>query len=643
MQEQLELFPLAPRDEGRQKVDWCKGGISSLELSRFKRFSKFEIDFGRLTLLVGTNSSGKTSILQAIRLFFWCIKSCLHKDRDGYVFRKAVIPFSDFHLIPSHTLRELSFRGISPNRRTLGTVLKGTLASGLVLSFRIYASYSTLMVVDPEEQPKTPLSDEEVANIDRPPLYIPGFFGVVTRELLAHDARLEELLNSGHHNEVLRNIILRLKTNKSEGRLQHLVEIMSREFQISAVDLPFSEKTTEFLKAEYSEPGVRIPLDFVSAGSGFLQVLQIMAHALQNPSPILLLDEPDAHMHHALQKSFLGTLRRFANEEDLQVVMASHSETFIRETPLEEIRVVEPTMTRAACLPSTMELQDRLSEHGVWPTQVELTGILRTRRVLILESEEDSVCLDRIGRLLCSDWDSKSKQLQVIYSDGSDDNTVRRLEFVRDILARVIPEGIQIAHMRDRDLLCDEARRSLTTEAVQKRLPLEISDRRNRESILIEPSLMERAVRHRCGQSLPDALVEPKTVENLVVGEILAWCNDNLDEVPVKIQEYNRSWLRRTHEADNLRDGERVIASFIRSSWHEPIGRHEIPWKLVDGKAVLRRVRKRLQEHQVTLPEVAIFDVMTVDDFDACMTNTVKLITNWFEGGVVSGAGKSGA
>ncbi|TFH12524.1 MAG: hypothetical protein E4H02_12980, partial [Lentisphaerales bacterium] len=76
---QLELFHLAPRNEGKPKVDWTKGGLKSLRIQRFKRFRDFRIDFDRLTLLVGTNSSGKTTILKAVRLFFWCVDVCLRK------------------------------------------------------------------------------------------------------------------------------------------------------------------------------------------------------------------------------------------------------------------------------------------------------------------------------------------------------------------------------------------------------------------------------------------------------------------------------------------------------------------------------------------------------------------------------------
>lgn len=632
---QLELFHLAPRNEGKPKIDWTKGGLKSLRIQRFKRFRDFSIDFDRQTLLVGTNNSGKTTVLQAIRLFFWCVDVCLRKEGTRRRFAKAVIPFSDFSLIPAHDLRELAFQGVTPNRRTLGIVLTGTLENGLTLAFRIYASYSTLMVVDPETQPDAPLTDEQVTVIDRSPLYIPGFFGVVSRELLAHDARLEELLNSGHHNEVLRNIILRLKGDTTSH--SRLLGILKDEFHIMGMDLPFSEKTTEFLRAEYSEADVRIPLDFVSAGSGFLQVLQIMAHALQNPSPILLLDEPDAHMHHRLQKSFLKFVRAFADSEDLQIVMASHSETFLREAPLTEIRVIDASWPRAEKFPSAPELQDQLSRAGIWPTQMELAEILRTRRVLIVEGNQDEEIVHKAGRLAHADWEITARLVQIVRSDGSDDATVKRLEYVKDILSRILPDGLHIAHIRDRDLLCDAAVIALRQESKSKKLHLHILEQRNREALLIRPMLIERAVRtHYSPNQLPGKFSEAGTISSLVEEEIWAWCQEEVDNVPVKVQEYNRAWIRRTYDHEDFHKGETQIASFIRTAWQEPINRKDIPWKLLDGKAVLRRVRKRLQADGLILSEDAIVKVMSIEDYGEALKETVDLLTSWcVERGVV--------
>ena len=629
MDGQLSLFHLGPRNEGVSTIDWSKGGIKSLSIERFKRFQKYEIDFGKISLLVGTNSSGKTTILQAVRLFFWCIGKCLVETNGGYILKKAVFPFSDFHLIPAHDIRELSYQGNSPNNKKLrAIIIKGELANGRTLSFKIYTSYSTLMVVDPEPIPEQSLSDMNFIDINRSPLYIPGFFGVVTKELVAHDARLEELLNSGHHNEVLRNIILRLKNE--DVRIERLVKILKDEFEISKLDLPFSDKKTEFLKAEYSERGNRIPLDFVSAGSGFLQVLQIMAHALQNPSPILLLDEPDAHMHHGLQQSFLRVLKQFALEEKLQVIMASHSETFLREMDLCDIRAIDSSVEVASKFTSPMELEDNLSDAGVWPSQLELAEILRTKKVLLLESEEDERSFEALGRIKYKDWDIKRKLIQTVFTEGSNDNAVRRLEFITKILKKTISEDVKIAHVRDRDLMCDEAFIGQKSEAKKKNLPLFITDYRNRETMLVNSSLIFKIIacleKERKGTKVSENEIAK------IIDEIIAeWCEEVEDTLPTKIMDYNMPWIK-TSFPEDIKAGQIPVNKFIRENWHKKIATNGIPKKLIDGKEILKRVRRKVQEkYNLVLHEKLFYEHMKKQDFDSGLDEAVDLVYSWIK------------
>jgi len=623
--QQLDLFHLVPRDEGLSKIVWGEGALETLKLERFKRFESFEINFDQITLLVGSNGSGKTSILQAVRLFFWCIQNCLG---GANTFRKAVIPFSNFDLIPAHELRELAFRGTTPNSRKLGIVVTGTLKGGLVLSFRIYASYRTLMVIDPVEAPKESLSDEQKQRICRSPLYIPGFFGVVTRELFAHDARLEELLNSGHHNEVLRNILLRLKADPA--RFARLVEILKTHFQVTQVGLPFNEKITAYLRAAYSEPGLRIDLDFVSGGSGFLQVLQIMAHALQNPSPILLLDEPDAHMHHSLQRSFLMVMRAFAKEEELQVIMASHSETFLRELPLDEIRVIDPASARASFFPNPLELQSKLQQAGIWPTHLELAEILRTRRVLLVEGSEDQHTLNSLGRKKFSDWDSQMRLVQTIYSQGSDTDTLQRLEFIKRILEELVNGEIRIIYLRDRDLLCDAVVEGMMGKAREKGLVLFVSELRNRETALIKPDRIEQALRAANGDRIPDEFKTEGSIAHAAQIEIQSWCTEEKDKLPTKIYDYNLKWCRSDTDEEVQKQRREQVNHFVRVCWHEPILREEIPWKLIDGKTVLRRIRTMLEGHHLCLSDDRLFDVMKEEDFDQSSRKTVEAVNTWY-------------
>ena len=66
----LPLFQLNPRDAGKAQVDRRLGGLAQLQIRNFKGIKDMSTSFDPITLLVGANNSGKSTILQAIRLVF---------------------------------------------------------------------------------------------------------------------------------------------------------------------------------------------------------------------------------------------------------------------------------------------------------------------------------------------------------------------------------------------------------------------------------------------------------------------------------------------------------------------------------------------------------------------------------------------
>jgi hypothetical protein len=79
------------------------------------------------------------------------------------------------------------------------------------------------------------------------------------------------------------------------------------------------------------------PLDVSTTGSGFHQVILILAFMFARPSSLILLDEPDAHLHVLLQKQLYDILRRLCRERKGQLVIATHSEVLIDNTGPEQI------------------------------------------------------------------------------------------------------------------------------------------------------------------------------------------------------------------------------------------------------------------------------------------------------------------
>ena len=84
------------------------------------------------------------------------------------------------------------------------------------------------------------------------------------------------------------------------------------------------------------KPGTR-EKDLMVEGSGFLQWLSVYALALHKELDVLMLDEPDAHLHPALQGHLIQKLGQLARENDKQALLATHSTTALSETKVDRI------------------------------------------------------------------------------------------------------------------------------------------------------------------------------------------------------------------------------------------------------------------------------------------------------------------
>lgn len=70
--------------------------VESVRIRNFKRFEFLEIDLGRMDCLVGANNTGKTTLLQALALFDFCVRHCLERKNGQLHLRKRTIAPEDF-------------------------------------------------------------------------------------------------------------------------------------------------------------------------------------------------------------------------------------------------------------------------------------------------------------------------------------------------------------------------------------------------------------------------------------------------------------------------------------------------------------------------------------------------------------------
>jgi predicted ATPase len=108
--------------------------------------------------------------------------------------------------------------------------------------------------------------------------------------------------------------------------LRRLNEYVATVHPGITVNVSFDEREDYHISATYSSPGLDNqdrPLE--TAATGLLQVIQIFAYLILFEPKIMLIDEPDAHLHPDKQERLIEILEMAAAETDTQIVLTTHS------------------------------------------------------------------------------------------------------------------------------------------------------------------------------------------------------------------------------------------------------------------------------------------------------------------------------
>ena len=73
--------------------------IKKIEIENFKKFKHLSVELNTLDCLVGANNSGKSTLLQALALFDFCLHQCLSKVNGNPITLKPRVIAEDEFLI----------------------------------------------------------------------------------------------------------------------------------------------------------------------------------------------------------------------------------------------------------------------------------------------------------------------------------------------------------------------------------------------------------------------------------------------------------------------------------------------------------------------------------------------------------------
>ncbi len=319
--------------------------IRLVTLKGFKRFGEVRFTIPGHVVLAGPNNTGKTTLLQAIAVWElgfrkWRELADFNPRRNGY-------SWQDLERLAFSAVAVRSFSLLWRNRQRNNPFEVGLQVDGLplvTLEFRFKAD--GLMQV-------RPVADEAIhsfmwtkSSLQLRTTFIPAMSGLAREERrLADPEAIDDLLAQGRPGEVLRNLLV--IAHQDDVAWRKLNETIGRLFDCEL--LP--PQTGAVLICEYVQRGLPQPprFDIASAGSGFLQVLLLMTLLLTQHrdadagTSILLIDEPDAHLHLILQRSIYGELRSVAATRQAQLFVATHSEMIVNNVEARELYLMYGT------------------------------------------------------------------------------------------------------------------------------------------------------------------------------------------------------------------------------------------------------------------------------------------------------------
>jgi len=252
--------------------------ITKLTLRNFKSIREQTYNFTHFDLLVGTNNSGKSTLLQALAIWQFCIDEFGRAKRRGKRGVQIVLP--NFTALP-------------------------------VPVFNLLWRERTD--------------------------YVPPFSGLEDREERRDDGPLRKQVGKAQPGSVLRNLLLRV-WDKDEQGWRDIQEIVKKWFSVELISPKYLAGVDTQITCEYKQGGKAY--DIIAGGSGFHQTLTLLAFLYGYHPTTILLDEPDAHLHVNLQRNVLDYFRFFnskAQEKNIQFLISTHAEEFIRGVEVNQI------------------------------------------------------------------------------------------------------------------------------------------------------------------------------------------------------------------------------------------------------------------------------------------------------------------
>ena len=413
--------------------------ISSIFFENFKVLERFSVSLKGFNILVGLNNSGKSTILDALRILQGAY-------RYASRFKPQYIPLPNGNVVMGWEIPDSSIPiqliNVQTNLSDEPAVIRYRFDKNRSLVIYLYKERQTILSYDYDgKSPKTAVAFRKLYDLNL--AIVPTLAPFEIDEELVDNQYLNRWSGSRRASRLFRNIWYQNPEKFDEFKQK--VESSWNGMSIAKPEKAdvFSKKLIMFFQEN------RITREICWAGFGFQVWLQLLTHIIKNKdADIIVIDEPEIYLHPDLQHKILSILK----ETNATVLLATHSSEIINEAEPNEVLVVDRSYRSAKRLNNLSGLQ--MASDLIGSNQnINLTRLARGKRILFVEGK-DVKLLAKLAAVAEYKDLFETVDLTIIPIEGFSQN--ERVSGTSWTFSKIISEDVKIMALFDRDYRCED-------------------------------------------------------------------------------------------------------------------------------------------------------------------------------------------
>lgn len=567
--------------------------IKKIHIENYKCYQKSSLNFKDITVIVGSNNAGKSTLIEALRLVSFAAskyQNVIYTDLpSAFGLPRAIKGF------------KINVANLMIDLRSALYQFEGTCAK---IDVEFESNEHIVIYLDAEvayacvqDKDKSYISSKSQArHLNISSVKIMPQLGLIKEdEKIISPETIEKGINTRLASRHFRNELLYYKRDFYQA-FKDMAEDTWEGLRIQELSRPYGDEPISLLVYDGS-----FTAEIGNMGSGLQMWLQIIWF-LSRCSEVdtIILDEPDVYMHPDMQRKVFDII---VNKYK-QVIVATHSVEIISDVEPRNIVTIDRntrTFSYANNIKGAQSVLDSIgSVHNL-----SLIRLAIAKRCLFVEGD-DMILLNKIYNKLYPKDRGRLKNIPTISLGGK-----ARFEETfgaARLLSSETDSEIQAICLLDRDYSFDEEIEKCMQKAEGSDLILHIWNKKEIENYIVTPSIIFKA------SKLPESKREELYAGLSSVAQ--GFYDDLLDSYAQKHSELNRGQELKTHNE--------AARKYLQSKWVSL----EQKMAMISGKDLKKAVFAFLTEkYGISLRVNDLINAMTHENVDSEMIEVLSLFT----------------